>query len=273
MNCIQQMQNTDQEVLIIPLTILFAGKNGPSSHANLLIYRKSLNVIEHYEPHGKKMGYISDINLAIKNIMKIIINKMNTINKQNNYKYFKGKIKYIPPNNTCIYNQGLQSIESDLFVSKKIKKKEGRGFCMIWSIFFAEMTLANPTLSSKEILDNVIELIDSPASNTMAQKAKNIIRGYLEYVYNSINPIVEKIIGEDMTQVNETTLSAKITNTISSRIFEKLYKNYISQKFEKYNKVNMKQYFEEPENDDVFTELTPQNVNPNYSGVNDDYLN
>jgi hypothetical protein len=41
----------------------------------------------------------------------------------------------------------------------------------------------------------------------------------------------------------------------------------------------MKQYFEEPEDDDVFTELTPQNVNPNYSvGMladdnDDDYLN
>jgi hypothetical protein len=268
MNCIQKIQNTEQEVLIIPITLWYSSKMDGgvfSSHANMLIYRKSLNIIEHYEPHGKKMGYKTDINLAIKNIMKIIINKMNTINKQNNYKYYKGKIKYIPPNDTCIYSEGLQAIEGQLFLSENINKKEGRGFCMIWTIFFAEMTLANPTLSSKEILDNVIELIDSPSSNTMAQNAKNVIRGYLEYVYNSINPIVEKIIGEDMTQVDETTISEKITNTISSGIFEKLYKNYMSQKFEKYNKVNMKQYFEEPEDDDVFTELTPQNVIPNYS--------
>ena len=139
------------------------------------------------------------------------------------------------------------------------------GLCSMWSMFFAEMTLLNPTLSSKEILDNIIELIDSPADNTMSQKAKNVIRGYLEYIYNSINPIVEKIIGEDMTQVDETTLSSKIINTINSSIFNEIHEDYLSQKFEKYNKVNMKQYFEEPEADDVFTELTPQKVNPNYN--------
>lgn len=66
-----------------------------------------------------------------------------------------------------------------------------------------------------------------------------------------------------MTQVDETTLSAKIINTINSNITDKIHENYISQKFEKYNKVNMKQYFEEPEADDVFLELTPENVGIN----------
>jgi hypothetical protein len=132
----------------------------------------------------------------------------------------------------------------------------------------------NPYMTSKEILDNIIETIESNS-----QQTKNVIRGYLDYLYNSINPIVENIIGKDMTQVDEITLSAKMINNIISNLFIKKYKNYMSQKFEKYNKVNMKQYFEEPEDDDVFTELTPQNVNPNYSvGMladdnDDDYLN
>lgn len=265
MNCIQKMQNTEQEVLIIPLNLLYDGKNGPSAHANMLIYRKSLNVLEHYEPHGKKIktSHNPHINLIINKVMKIIVNKMNTLNKQDKYKYYKGKIKYIPPNNTCIYSKGLQLIEGELFASENIKEIEEQGLCAIWSFFFAEMTLSNPTLSSKEIMDNIIELIDSPATNTIAQKAKNIIRGYLEYIYNSINPIVKKIIGEDMTQVDETTLSAKIINTINYIIFNEINKDYVSQKFEKYNKVNMKQYFEEPEADDVFTELTPENVGIN----------
>jgi hypothetical protein len=240
----------------------------------MLIYRKSLNVLEHYEPYGKKFIEKDDINLYIIKFMKLIVNKMNTLNKQDNYQYYKGKIKYIPTNNICIYSKGLQKIEEELFLSDNIKKIETGGFCAIWAIFFAELSLMNPYMTSKEILDNIIETIESNS-----QQTKNVIRGYLDYLYNSINPIVEKIIGKDMTQVNETTLSAKTMNTISSRIFKKLYKNYMSQKFEKYNKVNMKQYFEEPEDDDVFTELTPQNVNPNYSvGMladdnDDDYLN
>ena len=260
MNCIQKIQNTKQDILIIPVRITSEEDNDIGSHANMLIYRKSLNVLEHYEPHGKKYRSRTNIHSIINKIMKIIVNKMNTLNKQDKYKYYKGKIKYIPPNNTCIYNKGLQLIEGELFASENIREIESDGLCVIWAIFFAEMTLLNPSLSSKEIMDNIIELIDSPATNTMSQKAKNIIRGYLEYIYNSINPIIEKIIGEDMTQVDETTLSEKTMNTISSGIFKNIYKNYMSQNFEKYNKVNMKQYFEEPEADDVFMELTPENV-------------
>jgi hypothetical protein len=273
MNCIQKIQNTEQEVLIIPMSILYHEDDGPVGHSNMLIYRKSLNVLEHYEPHGKQILSKTNINLDIKNIMKIIVNKMNTLNKQDKYKYYKGNIKYIPPNNTCIYNEGLQVIENQLFLPNYIKEIEKGGVCSVWSIFFAELSLMNPYMTSKEILDNIIETIESNS-----QQTKNVIRGYLDYLYNSINPIVENIIGKDMTQVDEITLSAKMINNIISNLFIKKYKNYMSQKFEKYNKVNMKQYFEEPEDDDVFTELTPQNVIPNYSiGMladdDDDYLN
>ena len=273
MNCIQKIQNIEQEVLIIPMSILYREDDGPEGHSNLLIYRKSLNVLEHYEPHGKKILSKTSINIDLKNIMKIIVNKMNTLNKQDNYKYYKGKIKYIPPNYVCIYNEGLQIIENHLFSPSYIQEIEKGGLCSVWSIFFAELSLLNPTLSSKEIMDNIIETIESNS-----QQTKNVIRGYLDYLYNSINPIVEKIIGEDMTQVDETTLSAKITNQIINKIFIEKYKINMSQKFEKYNKINMNQYFEKPENDDVFTELTPQKVNPKYSvGMleepDDDYLN
>lgn len=260
LNCIQKMKNIEQEVLIIPMSILYYEIDGPVGHSNMLIYKKSLNVLEHYEPQGKKIFSKTNINIDLKNIMKIIVNKMNTLNKQNKYKYYNGKIKYIPPNNTCIYNEGLQAIENHLFLPSYIKEIEKGGLCSVWSIFFAELTLLNPTLSSKEIMDNIIEIIENNS-----QQTKNVIRGYLEYLYNYINPIIEKIIGEDMTQVDETTLSEKIINKIISNIFIKNYKKYISKKFEKYNKVNMKQYFEEPENDNVFTELTPENVNPKYS--------
>ena len=124
MNCIQKIQNTDQEVLIIPLNILYDGTNGLTAHTNMLIYRASLNVLEHYEPHGKKIKTTHNphINLYIIKIMKIIVDKMNTLNKEKNYIFYKKKIKYIPPKNTCIYNKGLQLIEGELFLSENIKK-------------------------------------------------------------------------------------------------------------------------------------------------------
>lgn len=265
MNCIQKIQNTDQEVLIIPLNIMFEENNEVSAHANMLIYRASLNVLEHYEPHGKKMSSRnSTINESINKIMKIIVNKMNTRNKENNYVFYKKKIKYIPPKNTCIYNKGLQLIEGELFLSDNIKEIESEGLCVIWAIFFAELTLMNPFLTTSEILDNVINCVDMNACVQKSQKTKNVIRGYLDYIYNKINPIVKKLFNKNIKNIQKDNLSEKIINTISSNIFKNIYKNYMSQNFEKYNNVNMKNYFEEPEEDDVFVELTPGNVNPKY---------
>ena len=263
MNCIKKIQNTDQEVLIIPLNLLYPGKNGPSSHSNMLIYRASLNVLEHYEPHGKKIktSYNPHINLNIIKIMKIIVDKMNARNKEHNYIFYKKKIKYIPPKNTCIYNKGLQLIEGALFLSENIRKIESEGLCVIWSIFFAELTLMNPFLTSSEILDNVINCVDMNACVQKSQKTKNVIRGYLDYVYNKINPIVKKLIGKNIQNIQEENLSEKIINTVSSDVFENIHNNYMSRKFKKYNKYDMKKYFEEPEEDDVFMELTPENVN------------
>jgi hypothetical protein len=268
MNCIQKIQNTEQEVLIIPLHILYEDTNGPSAHANMLIYRKSLNVLEHYEPHGKQIEtyHKSHINLSIIKIIKIIVDKMNARNKENKYAFYKSKIKYIPPKNTCIYNKGLQLIEGELFLSEKIKKIEngGAGLCAIWSTFFAELTLMNPFLTTSEILDNVINCVDMNACVQKSQKTKNVIRGYLDYVYNKINPIVKKLIGKNIKNIQEENLSEKIINTVSSDVFEKIHNNYMRQKFKKYNKYDMKKYFEEPEEGDVFIELTPENVNPKY---------
>ena len=264
MNCIKRLQNTEEEILIIPIVFAYEDNNDIYTHANMLIYRKSLNVLEHYEPHGKKIRSITNIHLDIKNIMKIIVNKMNTLNKEEKYIFFKGKIKYIPPNNICIYNEGLQLIEGQLFVTQNIKEIESDGLCAIWSIFFAEMSLMNPYLTSKEILDHIFNCIGDAECINKYQFAKNIIRGYLDIIYHKINPIVKNILKVNINEVNKHQLSKKITNQIINKIFIKKYTININNKFIKYNKINMNQYFEKPENDDVFMELTPEKVNSKY---------
>ena len=265
LNCIQKIQNTHQEVIIIPVTFSYQSGNNIYNHANILIYRKSLKVLEHYEPHGKKFNLpASNYHSDIVNIMKIIVNKMNTLNKDYNYKYFKGKIKYIPSNNICIYNKGLQLIENELFVSQNIQEIETGGLCAVWSIFFAEMTLMNPYLTSREILDNIFNFFDNEDCITKKQIVKNIIRGYLDIIYNKINPIVQDILGVEINENTENIISKRITSQITNKLFIKNYTKHIKTKFKKYNKINMKQYFEEPEKDDVFRELTPEKVNSKY---------
>lgn len=269
MNCIQKIQNTEQEVLIIPMSILYHEDDGPEGHSNMLIYRKSLHVLEHYEPQGKKILSKTSINIDLKNIMKIIINKMNTRNKEHNYQYYKGKIKYIPSNYVCIYNEGLQIIENELFLPSYIKEIEKGGLCSVWSIFFAELTLLNPYLTSKEILDNVFNCINNGCIIN-SQKTKNVIRGYLDMIYNKINPIVKDVLGININENNKKLIPEKMINKIISKFFIKKYKINIQNKFKKYNDYDMNTYFEEPNSAD-FENLSPSKINPKYKrGVFDD---
>ena len=60
-NFIDCLKSTDKNILI-PLTIQFPKLRGPGhgygpgsvdSHANMLVYRRDTNKLEHFEPHGK----------------------------------------------------------------------------------------------------------------------------------------------------------------------------------------------------------------------------
>jgi hypothetical protein len=239
-NCIIEMQNTEREVLIIPLSI----KWNSEGHTNMLIYRKSLNVLEHYEPHGSKIIYTGVINEQLKKIMIIIVTKLNQESKINT--------TYIPPNDICPHSEGFQVIENELIVSKKLTLTEKEGMCTIWSIFFAELSLLNPTFTSKEIFNKVFDDINQ--SENKGLKAKNIIRGYLDVMYTVLNPIVFEIakinIGDGLTPIQIQKL---LTKTLRLKKFDTEYSSNLIKQFLKYTGKDMNQYFKEPEKD--FTEL------------------
>lgn len=252
LNCIKKIQNTKQEVLIFDLNIRL-GENG---HQNLLIYKKSLNVIEHFEPYFEKDSKLKSY-LDVISFMKLIINKMNFINKQNNKEYFKTKLKYIEPSQVCIYSKGLQALEN----SSKLYKffQEGDGYCALWSIFFAELSLMNPTLSSKELMDNAIEAIDENPD-----KARNLIRGYLEYIYKSIDPLIKKITGINLI---EKYNNSKISKTNFIRVLIILINQLEKSESIKLKKEKLQKIYDELPNN-IFQELTFKNAFPkNYENM------
>lgn len=242
LDCIKKIQTTSQEVIIIPLIIQVM----ENSHINMLIYRKSLNVLEHYEPYGNQIPNVTDLNANINRILNLIVNKMNQINVENKYLYVPNNIQYLEPSNICPINKGFQTIENELILSNKIEKG---GFCMIWSIFFAEMTLENPSLTSKEIFDSIFNNL-----NNDSLKVKSLIRGYLSYLYDTILNIVQQISGKS------TITYKQIQPLLSTKKFQKLFNNFIQDKFQKYNKIDIKKYFEKPEPENVFSEFNISNI-------------
>lgn len=252
LNCIMKIKNTDQEIIIIPLIINVIS----DSHINMLIYRKSLNVLEHYEPYGYKIPNVTDINNDVNNILNLMVNKMNTINETNNYKYYSnGNIKYMPPSHICPHTRGFQTIENDLILTTKIGKIEKGGFCMIWSIFFAEMTLSNPQFSSKEIFDYIFNNI-----NNNALKTKTIIRGYLEIIYDRIINIIQNMY-QVKFKLGKLPTYNEIDKIISTKKFKKKHEDIVNEKFKIYNNINITSFFNDVSN---FQSLSPSQINPKY---------
>jgi hypothetical protein len=278
LNCIKRIQSTAKEIILIPLNIVHDGM----AHANMLIYRKSLDVIEHFEPHGAIfMGDdilpITDyIRYKVPDILETIVNKMNTINKENNHAYYQNNLTYLPPHEVCpVSTMGLQELENKLVLSKEVEEREGGGFCAIWSIFWAEMVLLNPHVPTDKLRNYIMDSIDYANIDTdyakIALKTRNVIRGYLELLYVQINNMIETIApGRNMktlltnahtepTKIYDTVFDQIVGNldsyyNISYHIFGKFnqkqqkdkFNQYLDEQFKKHNEVSYSEHIQKP---------------------------
>ena len=132
------------EVIPIYLKIEFnIEKKKKKGHANILIYRPFEKIVERFEPHGSSTRFsLSNINEKVDSRVKEVFERLEE---------FIGDVKYVPPNEICPVVKGFQSIESQL-------EKIDSGFCAMWSLFFMEMVLYNPTKTSSEIISDILKL-------------------------------------------------------------------------------------------------------------------
>ena len=188
-----------EKIIIIPLGYI-RGKGG---HANILIYRRDSNVIEHFEPHGGE--YIGNIKIqnSVKKIMLFFTNILNSEFKK------KGipSANYIEASQVCPYIKGLQILEADSKLKKN--KIEGGGYCASWSMFFAEACLKNPKFSSKEVLENIYNyLTTKPSAEDYLRK---VIRGYTGYLVETVNKYLEIFFKPKITVVDILGFTSRYT--------------------------------------------------------------
>ena len=191
LNCIKN----GNPVIIIPLLLEFADG---THHANMLIYRRDLNTIEHFEPHGAFLDLRPDYGNKITTILQLLIDKINEINATPTSRFYNtlpSNIRLLPSNEVCIRGRGLQAIQSQL-ASFSI---EGPGYCQMWSLLFAEMALLNPTMSSTEILDYVYTLLERQDGPVFLS---NIIRGYVSMLGDEISLYLSQYINNALTIEN-----------------------------------------------------------------------
>jgi hypothetical protein len=183
-NCIKK----DLTSIVIPLYL----KMSKGGHANLLIYRKKNNVIEHFEPRGSGFFYNAPI------IHKLINYKLNEfISILNKELPKKSQVQIVKANEVCPFFEGFQSLEN----KSNVKKLEiqGPGYCAAWSMFFTELALKNPTISSNELILIVYEKLNKLSQENKYNYMRNIILGYVNLIHNKIEKYYSIIFGKNIT--------------------------------------------------------------------------
>jgi hypothetical protein len=181
-NCIKK----GLSIITIPLYL----KTFKGGHANLLIYRKKNNVIEHFEPMGA--GFLHDV----PNIKKLINPKLEQFVSILNKELTKElQVQLVSADTVCPFFDGIQIIEA------KAGKKNiiGSGYCAAWSMFFTELALKNPDISSNELINIIYDKLNKLSEKDRNNYMRKIVEGYVNLIHNKIEQYFSVIFGKNIS--------------------------------------------------------------------------
>jgi len=139
------------------------------AHANVLIYDKSSNELERFDPHGydeiSKFGHDK-----LDNILKETWTKHLD---ESNIK-IKRKFRFFSPKQYCPRKAYVfQASESAaLFVSNS----DSRGTCAVWRLWYIQVRLSNPNLNRKEVVLFATKKLNENGN------VRNFIKMYQKYI-------------------------------------------------------------------------------------------
>jgi exonuclease VII small subunit len=199
-NCIKKGLSS----IIIPLYL----RTKFGGHANLLIYRKQNHVIEHFEPTGS--GFFENEPILKKLINTKLDEFISILNKDLPIELH---VKIVRANDVCPFFDGLQNLETK--AGKKLEI-QGPGYCAAWSMFFTELALKNPTISSNELIKIIYDKLDKMPQETRSNYMRKIILGYVNLIHDKITKYFSIIFGKNtnVTELMETFKERKDLNVI-----------------------------------------------------------
>jgi hypothetical protein len=200
-NCIK---NRNIEISIIPVTV----HGFTESHANILIYRKKFNHIEHFEPHGQHFGNNRDGTILLKNMHLVKMLNYFVLKVNEKLKTTKEtEIKLVESTKVCPRIAGLQRIEG----SSTLPMLRGEvGYCQGWSLFFAELCLINPEIPSSELLTYIFNILDSMGEIEQANYLRNVIRGYAVMMNEKLEKYFSILYDNNTSVIHNTKYFTKL---------------------------------------------------------------
>ncbi|AYV76687.1 MAG: ankyrin repeat protein [Terrestrivirus sp.] len=169
--CVKRKNN---RYVIIPLGI----EMREGSHANYIIYDKTTNEVERFEPHGSSAPTGLNYNPSL--LDDILEIRFKELNKD---------IKYIRPKD-YLPKIGFQLLD----VSERRKKKIGDpgGFCALWAVWYVDMRLTYRTVNRNDLIKQMISSIKSQNVSF-----KNLIRNYAKNIID-IRDVILSAAGLDI---------------------------------------------------------------------------
>ena len=137
-----------------------------SSHANCLIYDKSTNEFERFDPLTVNIHQRYRVDDLDKELKEVIASKATDI--------FSKPPKYYEPLKYCPKSRVFQSMEVS-----EIPGVDLKGNCAVWNWWYINVRIANPSVTRKDIID-----IASKKLEKMGGLYK-FIKSYQKYVVNS----------------------------------------------------------------------------------------
>jgi hypothetical protein len=144
----------------------------PTDHANMLIYNLKTDVVERYEPHGFEHMERQQANYLYENSLNKLLSKLFP--------------KYSNPLLICSNVKGAQSVES-IISMYGTHESLIKGYCSVWSLYYADLRINNPDKNMKEIYQLALE-----RNNFEPQKMRDEIKKFSALLVKSRKEIVEK---------------------------------------------------------------------------------
>jgi hypothetical protein len=166
---IQLQYYSNHDIICVPFNFL---ERFGAGHANMLIYRPKLGIVEHFEPHG--FNYVDGTDPIDKFIKRGMINLW-----EKQLTPWIGSVKYISTDMICPSYMGLQNISGDMG-------------CLMWSLFAADFALANPDIRLSTLIPTILDI-----SKNEKKYVRNIITGYMVRIQQMLSNILNQEVTHD----------------------------------------------------------------------------
>ena len=163
------MLNCKTRFFMIPVSIEYPNSG---AHFNLLLGDTKTGILERFEPYGSVINekVHDNFDKDIKSFLKI----------------HKIDLKYKKPKD-FIQQKGFQELEEVQIENQlgSVRRDDYRGYCGMWSVWFIDMRMKNPNISSKELLDLSLKKMKG-------KNFRKFIRNYTNYLVEMRKVIMEK---------------------------------------------------------------------------------